>query len=131
MVVDTFRKLWEAGDVEALADLYTPDALYDMTLPQWQFQLQGPEAIVAQLKMYFDRGAVNVVSWKQRTGGFGAVVEEASRWMVQPEELYYRQVHIFVTNADDKIIEHVIYCPGEWDKATVERHKAEAPIIRP
>jgi len=73
---------------------------------------------------------VTVVSWKERSGEFGVVVEEASRWRVEPEELYYRQV-IFVTDADDRISDHVVYCPGEWDKATVERQKAEAPMVRP
>jgi hypothetical protein len=131
MVIEKFRKLWESGDIAPLGELYAPDALFEMNLPQWRFQLQGPEAITTQLKGYFDRGAVTVVSWKERSGDFGAVVEEASRWHVEPEELYYRQVHIFVTDANDRISEHVIYCPGEWDKATVERQKAEAPMIRP
>jgi ketosteroid isomerase-like protein len=131
MVIERFRKLWQSGDVAALADLYARDAVLDMNLPQWRFQLQGPEAITAQLKGYFDRGPVTVVSWQERSGDFGAVVEEASRWQVEPEELYYRQVHIFVTDADDRISDHVIYCPGEWDRATVERHKAEAPMVRP
>lgn len=131
MVIERFRKLWESGDAAGLADLYSPDALLDMNLPQWRFQLQGPQAISAQLKGYFDRGPVEVVTWKERAGDFGVVVEEESRWKVEPEELYYRQVHIFVTDGNDRIADHVIYCPGEWDKATVERHKTEAPMIRP
>ena len=131
MVIEKFHKLWESGDIAALAELYAPDAVLDMNLPQWRFQIQGPEAITAQLKGYVDRGAVTVDSWKERSGEFGGVVEEASRWQVEPEELYYRQVHIFVTDAEDRISEHVIYCPGEWDKGTVERQKSEAPMIRP
>lgn len=131
MDTERFRKLWEAGDTEGLADLYAPDAVLDMNLPQWRFQLQGPKAITAQLKGYFDRGPIRVESWKERTGDFGTVVEEASWWEVEPEELYYRQVHIFGIDADGRISQHVVYCPGEWDKATVEKQKAEAPMIRP
>src|SRR5438874_4859659 len=37
------------ADYMALTERYAPDALLDMNLPTWRFQLQGPDAI----KQYF------------------------------------------------------------------------------
>ena len=130
MDTDTYRKRWEAGDTAGLAELYAPDALLDMNLPQWRFQRRGREDVIRQVGGYFERGSVDVQGWRARSGDWGAVVEEESVWRVEPEALYYRQVHIFLTDGD-LITEHIIYCPGEWDRATVERQKAEAPMFRP
>lgn len=130
MVIEKFRKLWESNDAGGLAELYSEDALLDMNMPGWRFQLQGPEAISRQVAGYFERGPVKVLDWRARTSDWGAVVEESTNWEVEPEGLFYRQVHIFLTEGDH-ITEHIIYCAGEWDKATVERQKAEAPMIRP
>lgn len=48
MVIEKFRKLWESNDAEGLAELYSEDALLDMNMPGWRFQVQGPEATAAR-----------------------------------------------------------------------------------
>ena len=37
------------GTFEAGPDLFAPDAFFDLNMPVWRFQLQGPEAFGAQL----------------------------------------------------------------------------------
>lgn len=35
---------------EASDDVFSPDAFFDLNMPVWRFQLEGPEAFASQLK---------------------------------------------------------------------------------
>jgi hypothetical protein len=47
--IDKFRRALATGDHTNMAEIYAPDALIDVNVPEWHFQLQGPQAIEHQL----------------------------------------------------------------------------------
>jgi hypothetical protein len=59
----------------------------------------------------------------------GAVIEVEYRLGFGAEERMAREVHVL--RGTDAIAEHVLYCTGIWDAATIERQIAEAPMVRP
>lgn len=128
--VDRWREAWASNDPEAIGEAYADDALMDANVPHWRFQVQGREAIVEQLREWGRLGVIRVAGWQQRATEWGAVVEEESFVGEGPDERYFRVLHCFVT-AGDRIVEHVSYCTGVWDKATLERQRAEASAGSP
>ena len=52
-----FKRVFESFD--AGDDLFSADALFDLNMPVWRFQLQGPGAFAAQLKS-ISQGAVRI-----------------------------------------------------------------------
>lgn len=44
-IIESITARLTALDFEGLAELYRPDALLDVSVPQWRYQLQGREAI--------------------------------------------------------------------------------------
>lgn len=130
MVVDRFRKLVETWDATLVDDLYTEDAFVDANVPSWRFQRQGVEEIREQYESWSPEGH-RLVEWRPRSFPGGAIVETAVlEHEGTEEELYTREVHI-LSIADDRISEHTLYCTGPWDLETVDRQRAEAPMIRP
>lgn len=57
------------------------------------------------------------------------VVECAGQTGSGPDELFFREVDLIVTRGG-RITDHVMYCTGPWDEATVARHKVDAPMFR-
>jgi ketosteroid isomerase-like protein len=119
-----------AGDYDRLAELYRPDALLDSNVPYWRYQLQGPRAILAQLRE--EEGSLSgwrCTGLRATATEDGVVVETEVRFDHEGEERLWRDVHIVHTDGQ-AITEHVIYCCGIWDAATIARQQAEAPMVR-
>lgn len=55
-----------AGDYDATPALYTPDALLDVNVPEWRYQLQGADAIRRQFDEWHPL-APELVEWRERT----------------------------------------------------------------
>jgi hypothetical protein len=64
------------------------------------------------------------VSW---TLGFGAVLEQADQAGDGHAQTYSRSLHLLHVDGD-RIVRHVLYCTGQWDRPTVERQALEAPV---
>lgn len=128
MPVERLRRCLESGDWERLADVYAPDALVDVNVPQWRFQRKGIDEITAQYREWYP-GAVRLVEWKPTPTGFGAVVEQADWVREGTDEIFSRSVHLLHVD-DDRIVRHVMYCTGQWDRATVDRQALEAPMYQ-
>jgi hypothetical protein len=120
-----------ALDYDGLADLYGLDAVIDVSVPQWRFQLQGREAIRELLReeLAHLEGGGRVSGWRVTPIDDGLVAEVEVRFVEDGEERQWREVHLFHTK-DDAIAEHVNYCTGIWDAATIARHAVEAPMVR-
>ena len=125
MPVEQLRRCLETRDWDRLADVYAPGAVLDANVPQWRFQRRGLEAIVAQYRDWYP-DPVRLVEWTPTPTTFGAVVEQAEWTVEDGEERYSRSVHVLHVD-DARILHHVLYCTGQWDRATVERHSLEAP----
>jgi hypothetical protein len=119
-----------AFDFERLAHLYRADALLDVSVPQWRFQLQGQAAICQWLREEIEAvgGAGRVASWRVTPTFDGLVVEWEVQFTRDGEEHLWREVHLFHTDGE-VITEHVNYCTGIWDAATIARQAVEAPMV--
>jgi hypothetical protein len=114
--------------LEAPADLFASDAQFDLLPPFWRFQLQGPEAFVAQLR------AIAAPAHEARVL---RVVPTVTGFVLEHEETQ-RGAHVEVARRlwlcevrDGLITEAVGYCNGGWDDELRARHAAEAPMLRP
>ena len=110
-------------------DLFAPDAVFDLNMPVWRFQLQGPDAFGAQVRT-LTRGLtrVDVVRTVPTVSGF--VAEHEEHQLVDGEDLTARRLWLCETR-DGQIVEAVGFCTGEWDAALRARHAVEAPMLRP
>ena len=118
-------------DIRALSARYRDDVLFDANVPQWRYQLQGPAAVLEMVDE--ELGALEglVVSGLRASYADSAVsVEVAVRFGAGDQTHRWREVHLLQTEAD-LIVEHTVYCTGIWEPATIARHAAEAPMIRP
>jgi hypothetical protein len=128
-VVDRIAEAFVAGDVDALLALYRPDALVDVVVPQWRFQLQGHEGMrEALLEGEFLPGRRVTVSHRTATED-GLLLEVESWAPMHGEEHMWRALHQFRV-ADGLVVEHIAYCSGFWDAETIARHAVEAPMVR-
>ena len=126
MAIEQLRRCLETGDWDRLADVYAPGALLDANVPQWRFQRQGLDAIAAQYRDWYPE-PVRLVEWTPTPTPFGAVVEQAE-WTVEGgEETYSRSLHVLHVDGQ-RVVHHVLYCTGRWNKSTVERQGREAPV---
>lgn len=128
MAVEELRQCFETGDWDQLAGVYAADAMLDANVPRWRFQRKGVDEIVAQYRDWYP-GRVRLVEWVATLTDFGAVVEQAD-WIGEGDgEVYSRSVHLLHVEGD-RIVRHVMYCTGQWDRATFERQGLEAPMYQ-
>jgi len=135
---EAIRKFVEAmrtAQWDGLAAMYTDDALFDASVPNWHFQLEGGEKSVAQLADWFGI-APTVFEPVVTATEDGAVVDFELRRTCpgNPSENHAphlegtRQAHIFRLR-DGKIAEQRVYCSGEWLEEDWQRIDAEAPRV--
>ena len=120
-VFETF----EAGD-----DLFSPDVLFDLNMPVWRFQLQGPDAWAKQLESLSGDAKVWVDILRTVPTSSGFVTEHVEHGEVDGDELSARRLWLCEVR-DERIVEVVGYCSGEWNSELRARHAIEAPMIRP
>lgn len=120
---DVFRT-FRAGD------LFAPDVVFDLNMPVWRFQLQGPDAWVAQLSRLHRGGTVRVDILRTVPTATGFVTEHVEHQEVDGEDLSARRLWLCAVG-DGRILDVVGYCSGEWDAELRARHAVEAPMIRP
>ena len=106
------------------ADTFAADAFFDLLPPFWRFQLQGPDAFLAQLR---------TIARGPSTARILRVVPTATGFVLEHEETQADAVArrlLLCEVRDGRITEVVVYCNGEWDAALRARHAAEAPMLR-
>lgn len=129
-LTDTVRRCYETQDWDGLAALYAPDVLLDMQPPGWRYQIQGAAAASSQWKAIIDQFEDFRVTWvRATTTDDGVVVEWEMHTGHGDSEHLCRQADVLHGNGST-ITEHVVFCTGMWDAATIARQKAEAPMIR-
>lgn len=120
---DVFQTL-DAGE-----DVFSPDVFFDLNMPVWRFQLQGPKAFESQLKNIVEGDVrINVLRTVPTTSGF--VTEHEEHQDVGGQDLTARRLWLCEVRGG-RIADVVGYCSGEWDEELRARHAAEAPMIRP
>ena len=122
-----FANVFETLD--AGEDVFSPDVFFDLNMPVWRFQLQGPEAFESQLKNIVEGDVrINVLRTIPTASGFATEHEEHQD--VGGQDLTARRLWLCEVRGG-RIVEAVGYCSGEWDEELRARHTAEAPMIRP
>jgi len=122
----TFNEVFD--NLEAPDGLFAEDAFFDMLPPFWRFQLEGPQAFVAQLRAIVEgETSTRVIRVVPTVSGFVLEHEMISRG-AQTEvarRLWLCEVR------DGRITEATCYCNGGWDDELRARHALEAPMLRP
>jgi hypothetical protein len=121
-----FARVFETQD--AGENVFSREVFFDLNMPVWRFQLQGPEAFAAQLKKIVE-GAVRIQVLRTVPTISGFVTEHEEHQDVDGRELSARRLWLCEVR-NGRIVEVVGYCSGEWDEALRARHAVEAPMIR-
>ena len=109
-------------------NLFSPDVFFDLNMPVWRFQLQGPRAFESQLKQIVE-GAVRIDVLRTVATTSGFVTEHEEHQNVEGQDLTARRLWLCKVRGG-QIIEAIGYCSGEWDEELRARHAIEAPMIR-
>ena len=122
-----FANVFENPD--SAADVFSADVFFDLNMPVWRMQLQGPGAFTAQLKQ-INEGDVRIDVLRTVPTAAGFVTEHQEHQNVGDKDLTARRLWLCEVH-DGAIVEAVGYCSGEWDEELRVRHAAEAPMLRP
>jgi hypothetical protein len=119
-----------AADYAALTEWYAPDALLDVNLPTWRFQLQGPAAI----RQYFTEQSAPLsnlycAQLRELVTDDSVSVESECRFDGPDGAGLWRCIDV-LRIVGDEIVEHTQYCTGCWTPTDIARQSAEAPMLR-
>jgi hypothetical protein len=108
-------------------EIFAPQALFDINVPGWRFQVEGPDAFFSWLRGHSPDGyGIRIVRATPTASGF--VVEVEGEYTPHGHELYFRNL-IRCEVRDGRINEVVYYCTGDWDPDTRARWLDEPPIV--
>jgi hypothetical protein len=114
---------------EADTGLFADDVFFDLNMPVWRFQIQGPTAFGEQLRA-INRGPVQIDVVRTVPASSGFLTEHVEHQDVDGEDISARKIW-YCEVQQGRISFAVCYCSGEWDDALRARHAVEAPMLRP
>ncbi len=124
------ERCYRTRDVEGMRAAYADDVVLDAHVPGWRFQLEGPDKTIAWFTDTIAGLGDYRIPWSRVTTGPDVVVLE---WEMRvgegDQERLCQQVDVLHL-AGGRVTEHVFWCTGIWDPATVARQRAEAPMVR-
>jgi hypothetical protein len=123
-----FNRVFETLEVEG--DLFSDDAFFDLNMPVWRFQLQGPGAWEEQLRA-INQGPSRIDIVRTVATADGFVTEHVEHQAVEGEDHFARRLWLCSVDHQGRICHTIGYCSGDWDEALRERHAREAPMVRP
>jgi hypothetical protein len=127
MITDELRSEWQAERFDQLTKLYAADALLDIYVPADRMQFRGADAIGAFWRHDFGRPRrFRFLHWVEHGTPWGVVIETSV--LDQPTGEYFRWVNLVFT-ADDRIVQHVVYCTGAWTRAAARRWEPDEDTI--
>lgn len=103
-----FANVFETFDA---GDLFSPDAFFDLNMPVWRFQVEGPEAFVSQLKSIAE-GPVQLNILRTVPTASGFVTEHEEHQDVGGHDMTARRLWLCEVRGG-RITEAVGYCSGE------------------
>ena len=111
--VDRFLEA-AAGGHGVPAELFTPDAVLDATVPGWRFAARGPDALARQYSGWFREQAVFEELERFPLEG-GEVVAYLLAWVERSVPHAAHHCHILRLAADGRIAGDRFFCGGRWD----------------
>ena len=96
------------------ADLFTPDAVLDATVPGWRFAERGAEAVARRYSAWFNEPAVFEELERLPVDG-GEVVTYLLSWVERGVPHAARHCHVLRLEPDGRIAGDKFFCGGRWD----------------
>lgn len=125
-IVRRFIELCQSGS--GGYEILAADIFIDVNVPEWRFQIQGVEAFLQWFKSEMPAGQTILSAHRIDTSD-GFVLETESLVDQDGVEHYVRQVWLAAVSSD--VIQSLtLYCTGVWSPETVQRQRAQAPMIR-
>ena len=135
VAVARFLEGLQTGDWTGMEQHFTPDAIYDGSMPSWRVQYEGPARITQELREeWTGRHPWRVAEHRVTLAADTVVLELEAHGRCSGDadhaahEEAVRIANIFRL-ADGRIAEHRFYCCGEWDEETIRRIEREAPKV--
>lgn len=109
-VVDRFLAGIVSADMPAV--VFSDEAVFDATVPNWRYQVRGAEAVQAELaKWYADRGRFREIDRTDIPGG--EFVEFTLTWTEDGIEHMCHQAHVLQLQ-NNQVIKDTVWCGGRW-----------------
>jgi hypothetical protein len=109
--------------------LFTEDLFLDFTMPLWRMQGEG-RAESVQLRRDGHPGGGRVPRTRLDVTGTGFLLEVEEEWDDQGQQWYCREL-MRCDVTDGQVSAVSVYCTGDWDEATVARHRDTVRLVRP
>ena len=112
------------GGVGVPADVLSPHAELDATLPGWRLRRRGAEAVAAQYSQWFADPATFEELDRHAFPG-GAVVTYLLAWEEGGVPHAARHCHVLRFDEDGRITDDRFFCGGRWDAALLAEMAAD------
>jgi hypothetical protein len=97
--------------------VYAPGVRFDATVPEWRFQLEGPDAVRGQLASWYgDPGVFQELQRMPVPGGELAVF--TLTWVEGGVDHTAHQAHLLRVE-QDRVVSHQVWCGGRWPASLV------------
>jgi hypothetical protein len=111
-------------------DLFAPDVFADVSLPHWRLQTDNAADLIAiRTGSHPQPGRITVERLEPTPRGWVMQIEE--RWLDAEGSAWYCREMFRADITDGTITDFAVYCTGDWDEATQQRHAAEVRLLRP
>jgi hypothetical protein len=112
------------GGTGVPADVLSPDAELDATVPGWRFRRRGAEGVAAQYAQWFADPAT-FEELERHTFAGGAVVTYLLAWEERGVPHAARHCHVLRFDEDGRIAADRFFCGGRWDAALLAEMAAD------
>lgn len=104
------------------ADVFTPDAVLDATVPNWRFSVRGSGPVGDELgRWYAHPGTFDSVSRVALPDG--ELVQFDVSWLEDGTPHAVHQAHVFAVSGD-RIARDTAWCGGRWSAAALAEMEA-------
>jgi hypothetical protein len=109
--------------------LFADDLFTDFTLPLWRVQA-GDRAGGVAIRTGGHPGNGRVPRTRLDLTGTGFLLEVEEEWEDAGQRWYCREL-MRCDVTDGQVSAISVYCTGDWDEATLARHRESVELIRP
>src|SRR3954447_3213658 len=103
-------------------DAWADDARLDATVPHWRFEVDGSEAVAAELSGWYNL-PTTIESAERRPIPGGEAVELDLSWVEDGVPHAAHQLHLFTVDGD-RISRDTVFCGGRWSAALLAEMEA-------
>jgi hypothetical protein len=134
--VDAVLHAVETGDWAPVKEVLAPGVVYEGSVPEWHFSLQGADEVLAELGGFTSQHLWRFHERRTTRTERGALVECELRGRCPGDDDHpaheeaTRNALVFEVADDGRLTEIRLICSGEWGEDVIARIEAEAPRAR-